>query len=60
MNVCHKLNVTTEWHLILPLIRHFLIMEYSLTDRFSRGSIVGSTDLMVLQRPIETTRLTGS
>src|SRR5260370_24396797 len=29
------------------------LMQYSLTDRFSGGSIVGSTDLMALHRPVE-------
>jgi hypothetical protein len=29
------------------------LMEDSLTDRFSRGSIVGPTGLMVLHRPVE-------
>src|SRR5208337_201180 len=35
------------------------LMEYSRTDRFSRGSIVGSTDWMVLRRPSELAAVTG-
>src|SRR6266403_4752887 len=31
------------------------LMQYSQTDRFSRRSIVGSTDLIVLHRPVELT-----
>jgi hypothetical protein len=36
------------------------LMEYTLTVRFSRGSIVGSSDLMVLRRPVDLVGLIGS
>ena len=36
------------------------LMEYTLTVRFSRGSIVGSSDLMVLRRPVDLVGLFGS
>jgi hypothetical protein len=35
------------------------LVEYSLTDRFCRGSLLGSTDLMVLHRPVELASING-
>jgi hypothetical protein len=35
------------------------LTEYSQTDRYSRGSIIESTDWMVLHRPVELAAETG-